>query len=945
MRHRASVAAPWRSVLALLMAATVIGTLPATAAETTPHEPTDRLASALRWQPLDGPPGGNTHFLEQDHVRPRQLYVGTGRGLYRSEDRGDTWRLLAPSLTEGVSSIAFGRPAAIACASGGTLRIEPDTDEVSVIGPVCHTLAARGHTVYASRNSEQLGVDRVRLDRIDLRQPDAEWVEITPAHDSWAELAEDPGSAGPFLAVDHLVRTRDRLFASVVRSGGPGALNRVATRLFASGDDGATWSSVDPGLPPDLPLQRLIHDPVRGTLVALGHENRSDGAFQPISRLARISRDDGRTWRPLTTIKHIASPAISDVDLVGKRTVLSGVDQSVLELRGRDREVARWSGPAVKGYTIRFPIEELLYDRTDPKTVFARGAIGWEGIIRSRDRGRTWERLAGGMAAAPTANLTVHPTDADTFVASGNLGYLPHVTRDRGSTWQPLVGSSNMADEVAYDPADPEHMVMISEITDIFESRDAGRRWKQVARHFTADRVHDLAVSSDGDTIYSANLGTNVSRMDGLRPGGEPLGGGERFWHNLLGSPDYAYALAAGPENTLFASQSPRKFEDHASVWRYRRGDPRDSSRWSEVLRVEGATGITDLVMGPGRSPVLYAGVTGDAAGVWASQDLGSSWAPVHADGFDFVTVHAVALDPTDPQVAYAAPWGAGLYRTTDGGESWAELAAPTVSAAAVLVDGADPQHILLGDRTRPAVWELFDRGDSWSELIEFDPDGHYRVMAMAQARDGLYVSLLDRAGPGLAVFAGAPDTGTTFRLGPDGPHRIEGLSRSALAFAEGEDGLYAVGHIRGIYRIRDDRAQDITADLPPIGFNDVLVHDGEVLVAGGVDLGADLQPVVRDPGVTHNIYRRTEQGWQPMLEDDPFKSPIKHLEADPDRPGILHAATASRALRLTRWRVQLGATGRRPERERHRFARGGRRPGRGRYARGRCHHRRPRRA
>ncbi len=890
------------SSLALLLGiALILAALPVTAQPGT-QEAAERLAGGMRWQALDGPPGGNTHMLEQDHLRPRHLYVGAAPGLYRSADQGDTWTLLDPALTQGAASMAFGADGAFTCATGGTLLIRPDSDRAEVVGPPCYSVAAHDRLIYASRNSEQLREQAVGLDRLDLGSAQPEWVDVTPPREMWADLVERADAEQRFMSIDHLVATPERVFASVVLSGGPGDANRTATRLFASDDAGESWSVVDTRLPRELPLQRLIYDPRRDTLVALGHEHRSDGAFQPIHKLARVSRDGGRTWRRLTTIDHIASPTISDVDFVGRRTILTNVDQSVLELRGRSNVKDRWMGPPVKGYSFRFTLDELVFDHTDPDVIYGRGYLGFEGIIRSRNGGRTWQRLTGGMAAAPAANLTVHPTDPGTFIASGNLGYLPHITRDGGETWQPLVGGSSMADEVVYDPADPDNVLMMSELSALLRSRDGGDSWKEVARQFSANRIHDFAVSADGDSIYAANLGTNVSRLKGLRPGDEiPFGEGENLWYNLLGSPDYAYALAAAPDGMIFASGSPRKFEDHASVWRFdpedrpHDGESAEAHGWSEALRVDGSAGITDVVVGPGKPWRIYAGVTGEQAGVWGSRDRGRTWEPVHADGFDFVTVHAVAIDPADPDVIYAAPWGAGLYRSPDAGATWERLDAPTASVAAIVVDGDDPQHVLLGDRIRPVVWESTDGAETWAPLIGFDDAVHYRIMAMAQASDGLYVSLLDRAPAGLAVFAGVPESGSTFRVDEVGPHRIEDLPRAALAFAEGDDGVYAVGHIRGIYRITEDRAQDISRGLPAIGFNDVLIDGDRVLVAGGVDLGRDLKPRVRDPGITNNIYQREPSGaWRPLLHDDPFGSPIKHLEADPAHPGMLYAATGT---------------------------------------------------
>ena len=71
--------------------------------------------------------------------------------------------------------------------------------------------------------------------------------------------------------------------------------------------------------------------------------------------------------------------------------------------------------------------------------------------------------------------------------------------------------------------------------------------------------------------------------------------------------------------------------------------------------------------------------------------------------GFTFSTVHEVAVDPNDERRVWAAPWGGGLFESTDGGDSWREREAPTRSIVTLLPSG---DVLLAADRTRPIVWE-----------------------------------------------------------------------------------------------------------------------------------------------------------------------------------------------------------------------------------------------
>ena len=706
----------------------------------------------------------------------------------------------------------------------------------------------------------------------------------------------DPKRPGQVMSIDDLIAIGDSLVASVTLGDAPLAVNSTASETYVSTNRGDTWQRADIGIAEPLVVQKLRYDSASEMLFALAHVHITDGPWFPLADLIRVSRDHGQTWEPLTEQRDVASATVGDVEVLEDRYVLANVDFSITELdRANPNEVLRRYRPEVEGYTPGYVIEELIFDLATPGAVYSQPYFGHEGVARSLDYGETWEASVNGIASAPTGNINVHPTDSNVMVASGNLGYAPHMTIDGGETWRGLTDTASMADELAFDPHNPEHMLFMTEGSAFYESFDGGDTWTMAGDGFSANRVHSLSLSADQDVLYSANLGTNVSSISGLRPDDDvPVGFGENVWSNMNYSPDYAYAIAAAPDGSVFASDSPKKFEDHASVWRYRGPPEGDPTGWTEVLRIPGATGITDIAIGPGSPYAVYAGVTGDDPGVWVSGDGGDNWESVSDDGFSFVTVHAVAIDPRDPDITYAAPWGDGLYRSANSGQTWHKLEVPTVSVAAIVIDPLENNHIIVGDRTRPVVWESFDSGLSWGQMIEFDDAAHYRVMALARTDEGIYVSLLDRVPDGVAIFAGVPESGSTFRIGPDGPHPIEGLTRSVLSFAYQDDTVFAVTHLSGVYEIFGDQARDISGDLPDMGFNHVIAGAGGVIVSGGSDIDTEFRSRIGDPAVVHNIYRWAEDGaWQPLLDGDPFGSPIKQL-ARHGETGVLVAATGT---------------------------------------------------
>jgi len=94
------------------------------------------------------------------------------------------------------------------------------------------------------------------------------------------------------------------------------------------------------------------------------------------------------------------------------------------------------------------------------------------------------------------------------------------------------------------------------------------------------------------------------------------------------------------------------------------------------------------------------------------SVDGGSTWSNVRPSGLPGLDVHGFAADPRNQRTLYAAIAGTGLYRSTDGGNSFGVVSTavgPGVMALAVMPDG----RILAGDMQKGLMVSR-DGGETW---------------------------------------------------------------------------------------------------------------------------------------------------------------------------------------------------------------------------------------
>ena len=134
------------------------------------------------------------------------------------------------------------------------------------------------------------------------------------------------------------------------------------------------------------------------------------------------------------------------------------------------------------------------------------------------------------------------------------------------------------------------------------------------------------------------------------------------------------------------------------------------------------------LVIHPTNPLIMYA--AGVAGGVWKSTDGGASWAPL-GDFLANIAVTTLVMSPKNPDVLYAGTGegyyngdsirGNGIFKSADGGATWTQLSATTGSdfyyVNKIVVSTTRPSRVYAA--TRSGLWRSLDSGATWTRTLD----------------------------------------------------------------------------------------------------------------------------------------------------------------------------------------------------------------------------------
>lgn len=333
------------------------------------------------------------------------------------------------------------------------------------------------------------------------------------------------------------------------------------------------------------------------------------------------------------------------------------------------------------------------------EAVFSRSTYGGEGLLQSRDGGRTWQPLATTeFSGAAFSDLAVDPSNADVIVAAtthAGVASIPGTPPVRGvmksksggqtGTWAQMLPGE--ATDLKVIPGDfSKQYAGIGDIcgdarNGVYRSLDGGDQWQAILGSWTATgavgRV-ELAISPSKPNV----LYVSIQRApDASFVGGDLLGlwrtdnawDATPVWREIPSAKDLDLGNGTRGSYCSYVSSQRRIAQcwyDHVlsvdpanadmlyvggiELWRY------DGRQWTAVGRRPELHVDQHAMAWVGRRLIV-----GNDGGVWSTTDPIRGWTP-HNDTLATNQIWRGSIDPTNDRVALAGNQDDGTTRWTD---------------------------------------------------------------------------------------------------------------------------------------------------------------------------------------------------------------------------------------------------------------------------------------
>ncbi|HRX96053.1 MAG TPA: T9SS type A sorting domain-containing protein [Bacteroidales bacterium] len=262
-------------------------------------------------------------------------------------------------------------------------------------------------------------------------------------------------------------------------------------------------------------------------------------------------------------------------------------------------------------------------------------------------------------------------------------------------TWE-FAGPTNIGGritDIEIHPDEPETIYIGASTGGVWKSTDMGASWEYKFEGANLISVGDIAIDpEDKNTIYAGTAEANNASYSFIGDGIYKSTDAGETWQNIgLENSAYISRIVIDHSNSqrIWVAANGNLFTPDSERGIYRSED--GGMNWEKVLFVNDSTSATEIVQHPTNPDILYAGMWermrgltyrhsfGLGTGVYKSTDGGDTWTEL-TNGLPFnedAGRVGLSIAKSNPDVIYAfydmPDYEVNVFRTTDGGDSWTQ--------------------------------------------------------------------------------------------------------------------------------------------------------------------------------------------------------------------------------------------------------------------------------
>lgn len=388
-----------------------------------------------------------------------------------------------------------------------------------------------------------------------------------------------------------------------------------------------------------------------------------------------------------------------------------------------------------------------------------------------------------GPEGGDVRSLAYDPSNPNRVLLGTSAGQM-FISQDSGASWALFAhfgaGDDYVLDHIIFDPAHPATIYVAAwslynaDEGDVFRTDDGGRNWRALSGvHGKSIRTMAMAPSDPNVLIIGALDGVFRSRNGG------------QSWERI--SPEN-HAEIKDIESLAIDPQNPDII--YAGTWHLPWKTDDGGANWHSISKgIAFDSDMFSIIVDPKSPETVYASA---CSGMYKSLNKAEYFHRILGLPHSAMRTRVLKQDPQRPAIVYAGTTG-GLWKTTDGGDKWKLVSDDSVIVNDVLVDPVNPDHVLVAT----------DRG---GVLASNDGFVHYQTSNRGFAHRVIGGVVVDKRDPNriyvgvvndknLGGFFFSDDSGTTWKQANRGLDE-----RDILSLQQAPDGVIFAGTNHGVF-------------------------------------------------------------------------------------------------------------------------------------------------